>query len=444
MKSRLLNFFSEIRASYWYIPLLMSIISLLFSVLSLSIDHLLFLHGLDTWGWFHASNLEGARAILSTIASSMITIAGVTFSMTIVAVTFAASQVGPRLISNFMRDRANQITLGTFIATFLFCLFILLALLNDNKTGVSESDGLVFIPQISLLIAIFFTISSIIVLIYFIHHVPESINIFNVIAQIGEELNKQVDCLFPRNVGKEMPKQRVQIPKNYRHRDAVVATKQGYIRILDGDTLITIGKKHNLIMQLEARIGTYVTDGSTLLYIYSSAKIEDHIHNQCVDAFALGHQRNQEHDIIFLINEMVEIIVRALSPGVNDPFTAMTCLDWLQSTLQKISKTSQPSAYRYDTEGQLRLIAQPISFTEFCDLIFCRVQPYVCKDRNTAIHMMEMINTIQSSIIDEEHKIILTTHAASLKSAAIECLPINEDRKKIQSLYEKYFVSSII
>ncbi|HBJ7673245.1 TPA: DUF2254 domain-containing protein, partial [Legionella pneumophila] len=349
----------------------------------------------------------------------------------------------PRLISNFMRDRANQITLGTFIATFLFCLFILMALYNANKVGVSESDGLVFIPQISLLMAIFFTISSIIVLIYFIHHIPESINMSNVIAQIGEELNRQVDCLFPINVGKEMSKQSAHIPKNHQHRDAVVATKLGYVRILDGNTLMAIAKKHDLIMQLEAGYGTYVTEGSTLLYIYSSEKIEKLIHKQCVDAFALGHQRNQEHDIIFLIDEMVEIIARALSPGINDPFTAMTCLDWLQSTLQKISKTSQPSAYRYDTEDKLRLIAQPIAFTEFCDLIFCRVQPYVCKDRNTAIHMMEMINTIHARITNDEHKITLTSHAASLKNAALECLSINEDRKKLQSLYEKHFVNSL-
>ena len=262
------------------------------------------------------------------------------------------------------------------------------------------------------------------------------------IAQIGEELNRQVDCLFPISVGKEISKQPIHTPRNQQHRDVVVATKQGYIRILDGDTLMTIAKKHDLIIQLEARSGTYVTEGSTLLYIYSLDKIEDLIHKQCVDAFALGHQHNQEHDIIFLIDEMVEIIARALSPGINDPFTAMTCLDWLQSNLQKISKTNQPSAYRYDAEDKLRLIAQPISFTEFCDLIFCRVQPYVCKDRNTAIHMMVMISSINAIIINDEHKITLSLHAASFKDAALECLPINEDRKKLQSLCEKHFVNS--
>ncbi len=160
------QFFSELRASYWYIPLLLSIFSLLLSLLTLRLDHLFVWHWLEYMGWFHASNPEGARAILSTIASSMISVAGVSFSMTIVAVAFAGSQVGPRLTSNFMRDRINQITLGTFIATFLYCLFILLALFNANKNGVTELNG-VFIPQISLLVAILLSISSIIVLIYF-------------------------------------------------------------------------------------------------------------------------------------------------------------------------------------------------------------------------------------------------------------------------------------
>lgn len=441
MKSKVLDFFSKLRASYWYIPLLMCIFSFLLSVLTLRLDHIFVWQWLEKWGWFYASNPEGARSILSTIATSMITVAGVTFSMTIVAVAFAGSQVGPRLTSNFMRDRANQVTLGTFIATFLFCLFILLALFNANKEGIPPINGQVFIPQISLLMAIIFTISSLIVLINFIHHIPESINMSNVIANVGEELNGQINCQFPINIGKEHTQKSINL--SLLKKTSVASTAQGYIRILEGNSLIDIATKNDLIIQLEVRPGAYITEGSTLLNIYSPKKVDGHITKQCTDAFALGHKRNQEQDILFLVDEMVEVIARALSPGVNDPFTAMTCLDWLQSSIQKLSKNDEPSAYRADTENKLRLITKPITFQEFCDLIFCRVQPYVCKDRNATFHMMKMIITMHKTITNHLHKVILATHALALKEAADEGILLKEDRKKLSNLYEQHFINKL-
>lgn len=436
MNSKLLNFFSELRSSYWYIPLLMSVAALLLSILTLFIDHVFVWHWLQSIGWFHASNPDGARTLLSTIANSMITVAGVTFSMTIVAVAFAASQVGPRLTSNFMRDRANQIALGTFIATFLYCLFILLALFNANKNGISQIEG-VFIPQISLLVALLLAISSIIVLIYFFHHIPESINMSNVIARIGEELNCQLDCLFPTNVGKEHSK-KPSFPRGYVQTTSVIATERGYIRIIDGASLINIAKRYDVILKLDTRYSDFITENSVLLTIYSKEKIDASVYKHCKDAFVLGNNRNQESDTLFLVDELVEIIARALSPGINDPFTAMTCLDWLQSSLQKLSKTKSPSSYRYDADNKLRLITEIITFEEFCELIFCRVQPYVCKDRNAAIHMMAMIISIHKTSNEDEHKIILAAHANSLKNVAQESLLL-EDFKKIHNLHKSYF-----
>lgn len=206
MGPRILNLLAKLHASYWYIPLIMAIASLLLSICTVYLDQEFIPQWLVNLGWFHTSKPDRASTILATIATSMITVAGVIFSMTIVAVSFAASQIGPRLISNFMRDRSNQITLGTFIATFLYCLFILLALFNLNESGASET-GVTdpFLPQISLLVAIILTLCSIGVFIYFIHHIPESINMSNVIGKLGEELNRQVEFLFPANIGKNGP-----------------------------------------------------------------------------------------------------------------------------------------------------------------------------------------------------------------------------------------------
>lgn len=436
MRSRLLNFFSELRASYWYIPLLMAIGALLLSILTLRLDQLFVWHWLQTIGWFYASNPEGARAILSTIANSMITVAGVTFSMTIVAVAFAASQVGPRLTSNFMRDRANQITLGTFIATFLYCLFILLALFNANKIGIMQAEG-VFIPQISLLVAILLAINSIMVLIYFFHHIPESINMSNVIARIGDELYDQLDCLFPTDIGNEGSKT-PSFPKDYSQYTLINATTRGYVRIIAANSLVNSAKKYDVVVKLESRYGDFITENSLCLTVYSKNKLDTSVYKHFENALVVGNTRNQETDTLFLIDELVEIIARALSPGINDPFTAMTCLDWLKSTLQKFLRTKQPSSYRYDDDNKLRLIAEPINFTQLCDLIFRRVQPYVCKDRNVAIHMMNMIIAIYETSNDEEYKMVLAAQAESLNNSAQECL-LSEDYKVVQNLYKRNF-----
>lgn len=439
MNSKVLNFFSELRTSYWYIPLLLSILSLLLSLLTLQLDHLFVWHWLEYMGWFHASNPEGARVILSTIASSMISVVGVSFSMTIVAVAFAGSQMGPRLTTNFMRDRINQITLGTFIATFLYCLFILLALFNANKNGVTELNG-VFIPQISLLVALLLSISSIIVLIYFFHHIPESINISNVIARVGEELNGQLECVFPSNIGAEHSNNKPSFTHLYSHSTSILAIQQGYIRIIGGHALLDIAKKEDLIIQLEVRCGDFITLSTQLLTVYSKEPVDDAVQKQCAEVFALGTKRNQELDPLFLVDELVEIIARALSPGINDPFTAITCMDWLQSSIQKISDINLPSAYRYDSESQLRVIAQPIVFPEFCELIFGRIQPYVCKDRNASVHMMKMLGVLHKISKNQDHKNIIAAHANALKNAAKECL-LKDGVEKTHGLYEKHFPS---
>ncbi|WP_412754095.1 DUF2254 domain-containing protein [Legionella londiniensis] len=441
MKTRILNFYAALRASYWYIPLLMTVMAILLSIVAMQIDHYLSPTWLRKLGLFHYNNPEGARAFLTTIASSMITVAGVTFSMTILAVSFAASQIGPRLTSNFMRDRPNQITLGTFIATYVYCLMTLRNVLNTAEGGLFITIGReAFVPQVSLLIAVILTFCSILVLIYFIHHIPESINMSNVIAKVGEDLNRQVGHLFPMNIGKECPDKNVDIQDTlHQHYDAIVSTTHGYIRILDGNSLIKTARNHQVILKLEVRPGSYVTEKTTLIHVYSKEKITDSLAGECISAFAFGHRRNQEQDILFLVNEMVEIIARALSPGVNDPFTAMTTIDWLQLFLEQASKTCEHSPYRYDKDDNLRLIIKPILFSEFCDMIFSRIQPYVSRDRNVTLHMMQMIVNIHAAIAEKTHQLVLVEHARALKNAAEECLPIKADRELVRLHYEKYF-----
>ena len=212
MKATLLTFWEDVRSSYWFIPSLMALAAVLLSSGAIYLDGVIGAGWMDEVAWLYANKPDGARALLSTISGSMITVAGVTFSITIASVAYATGQFGPRLLTNFMQDRGNQVTLGTFIATFLYCLLVLRTIRGaDERTGgsaeVSGDFVGAFVPHAAILIALVLTLASVGVLIFFIHHVPDSIHISNVIAKIGRELNAKIDSLFPEMLGQKPPEE---------------------------------------------------------------------------------------------------------------------------------------------------------------------------------------------------------------------------------------------
>ena len=200
-KGRLLNHWDDIRNSYWFLPSVMALGSVILSYVTLLIDRHTIVE--ETFGkdWTYTGSAEGARSVLAIIASSMIGIAGVVFSITTVTLTLASSQFGPRILRNFMSDKPNQIVLGTFTATFLYCLLIL-----RQTHGTDEDVGYeMFIPQLSMTVAVVFAIASLGVLIYFIHHVAASIQTPNVVAGIGQEFGRVVEDLYPDEVDEGHP-----------------------------------------------------------------------------------------------------------------------------------------------------------------------------------------------------------------------------------------------
>lgn len=197
MTVRLMKYWHHLRASYWFVPALMVLSAIVLAFVTDRIDTHYSAQYISSVPWLYVSHPAGARAVLSAIATSMIGVAGVTFSMTIVSVSFAAANVGPRLIGNFMRDTGNQVTLGTFIATFVYCLSVLRTVTDDSGTGDSA-----YVPQFSLYVALILTLASVSVLIYFIHHIPESINVGRIISLVGGELEQSVRQLFPEDIGR--------------------------------------------------------------------------------------------------------------------------------------------------------------------------------------------------------------------------------------------------
>jgi len=415
MKSLILNFFSEMRASYWYTPLMMLIIVICLATFTIHLDELHILAKYGKISWLIGGNPDGARSFLSTIATAMITVASITFSMTLLAVTFAGSQIGPRLTTNFMRDKTNQLTLGFFIAAFLYCLLILRSIVQNNtKDIIASNDGILYVPQISLLVALIMAITGLIILVYYIHHVPNSINMSNVVSSVGTLLFNQCEKRFPLGVGDGVQEKKIIISPSYHHCITTVPSNTyGYIRILDSERLMDLAKKNDCVLQLESDIGDFITNGIPLLLVYSKQSVTKEFIEQCQKVYAMGNKRNQEQDLDFLVNELIEIIARALSPGVNDPYSAINAFDWLHLFLNKIACTSQPCRARKDADGHIRLITAFKDIGYYIEMVFTKTRLYVCKDYNVTVHALKVLRQLASSS-GNESKTLFDAHAALL------------------------------
>jgi uncharacterized membrane protein len=424
MHPRLLKFWDALRESYWFIPLLMTTAAIALAAVTTALDKT---HGrdwLEAVPWLIENRPDGARQILSTIAGSMITVAGVVFSITVVAVVHASAQLGPRLLTNFMRDRGNQITLGTFIATFLYCLLVLRTVQSpeDALTPGGEDLAAGFVPHIGMLGALILTLCSVGVLIYFIHHIPRSIHVSHVVAEVGKELRRKVERRLPEALGEPAPEDvdRSAIePDDFAERAVTVdADGSGYVQAVDEKALLEIAFTNDLILVLHARPGVFVRPGKALVEAYPQDRVTDKIADSIRLSYAWGNKRTPMQDHMFLVNELAEIGIRALSPGINDPFTAVSCIDWLADGIASFVSHEVPDKFRFDESGALRIIAHPIDLEEFAEAAFGQIAPYAAVDRVAGLHLLSAIGELSEVITFDSGRDLLRHYAGRVMEGA--------------------------
>ena len=434
MRGLVFKYWTRIRSSFWFIPATMASGALVLAFLTVAVDE-----PLTTWltaslGWTFTGAAEGASAVLSIVAGSMITIAGVVFSMTLVALSLASSQLGPRLLRSFMRDSTTQVVLGTFIATFLYCLLVL--------RTIRRTEEVAFVPHLSVSLGVLLAVASVGVLIYFIHHVSVSIQANEIAARIGSELIEKIDHLFPEQIGRDLPMIPTDPPDEAFlqafDEDArpVDSDGDGYLQYVDGRALLDLAVEEDLVVRLERRAGDYVTAARPLVRIWPGSRLTDSIAAQVRSLFVLGHQRTADQDLEFGVNQLAEIAVRALSPGLNDPFTAITCVDHLGSALCRLATRSMPSSFRYDLQGQLRLIASGNTFSDFTDAAFNQIRQYSRSNAAVSIRLLETIAVVARFAHRPEDRSALLRHAEMIARGAAEGLPEELDRRAVAASCE--------
>ncbi len=388
---------------------------------------------LQRLGWIYSGGAEGASLLLATVAGSMIAIAGTVFSMTLVALSLASSQLGPRLLRNFMRDTANQVVLGTFVATFVYCLLVL--------RTIRRADEVVFVPHLSVSIGVLLAMVSIGVLIYFIHHVSVSIQADEVVARVGSELEDGIDRLFPGHLGKpgsevsEAPNE-ADLPAAFASEARPVgALEDGYLQLIDAEVLMALAAEEDLLLRLERWPGHYLVKGRAMAMVWPGNRVTETLVEKMNAAFVLGNQRTAAQDVEFSFHQLVEIAVRALSPGVNDPFTAIACVDRLGSGLCRLAGRDMPSALRFDSHGRLRLVAPGPTFEGIVDTAFNQIRQNARSNPAVANRMLDAIALIAGHVRRAADAACLQRHAGMIVTGAREAVPEPGDLLAVETAF---------
>ncbi len=371
--------------------------------------------------WLVFSDSEGARAVLSTIAASTFAAATLTFSVTMVTLSLTSSQFGPRLLRNFLRDPVNQFTFGAFIATFVYCLL--------TMRGLGIDSGR--IPNISINFSITLVLFDAALFIAFIHHLTSSIQVERITSDIGKELIAHINKFLPDVYNGEY------CPIDFD--DAILdqppslirTDKNGYVQAINYKALITLAKKEEITIKLLFKPGNFILSEAPLAEIWPPVHLKSHIAAPIQSCFLMGKKPSGEQDLEFTVDQLVQIAARALSPGINDPFTAMSCIDYLSAGLAIIAKRDLPPANITNEQGRLLLIKHSITFLSFCDACFIIIRQ-MCKDNPpVVIYLLESLAQLADIVQRQEDRQAVLQTAEITYASAIDLCKIDYDRQAI-------------
>ncbi len=428
----------EVLASFWFLPVVIIGFSVLLSVALVSLDNSVEVSQSDWLRFFLVNSSDSARSILSTISGAMIGVAGTVFSVTLVALTLASSQFGPRLIKKFMYVRLNQVVLGSYIATYLYCLLVL--------NAIRDSDDYRFIPSISILVAIIVTIINIVLLIVFIHQIAVSIQADRVVSDISDFISRQVEQLFPDKIGEDTEQEMLLAAEQasaalaaYPIKRAIHSPKSGYLQYVDRGGLLAMLAQHNAILELHCRPGSFLIKGAEIGQLHSSNVLNGAALAKLANLFVIGQIKTSQQDLEFSIHQMVEIAARALSPGVNDPFTAIACVDNLSATMSYLAEAKFPSPYIFDEAAKLRVLANTLDFEGALDAAFNQIRQYSAGTPAVLIRLVEALQSIEYFTKRERHQKAVHKHLEMVVALAKESIAEKNDLADLAKRVPSYF-----
>ncbi|MDR7100972.1 DUF2254 domain-containing protein [Croceicoccus sp. BE223] len=388
MKARFLSLWNRINASYWFWPATFCLAAFCLALLTLHLDRSGMADSLAEVAAIVPARPDGASTMLQVIAGSMIGVAATVFSITIAAVAYASGTYGPRLLTNFMEDRGNQLSLATFIGTFVYAIMILRSVRGEDERPSTVQDAMAstlpgFVPQLSLLVATAMMLAAVGMLVFFLNHVPSSIRINVVLERIGERLIRQIrDRFLEEGDAIDVERPNGGWP--------VAAGRSGYVEVIDYSGLSDIAREHDIDVMIDRQSGDFVHPKVTLARYCGGSGADNAIESALQSCFVLSGLRTPQQDLRFLIDELVEIALRALSPGINDPFTAITALHWLgAATAQLGCRELARAPDDSDDEDKRRIHPRHMRFADYVGIGFGSARSAVATSPKAALAMYD-------------------------------------------------------
>lgn len=383
--SRLAHLWMTLRSSLWFAPSLLVLAAVVLAGGLIELDLRVSAEGYSLLTPLLTSSPEGARATLAAIAGSMITVAGVVFSITIVTLSLASSQYSPRVLRGFMKDPTNQVVLGVFVGIFTYCIVVL---------GAIRTDAVHFVPSLAVFGGAGLSLVGIGFLIHFIHHTANAIQASNIIAAVAAETLVAIDRNFHGDLERDTGRRaRVGLPDGW---SAIGAPRNGFVQRLDGAALTALAIEERLVIRSERRVGEFVVEGSPLASVSGVASVPDGLRTRVRRAYTIGHQRTVEQDPEWGMRQLVDIASRALSPGINDATTAVTCLHYLAAIVIRLSRVELPPD-QVLADGQLRLIIPPTRIEDLVALAFGDVRTSASGNPTVLRALVDALDEISSN-----------------------------------------------
>ncbi|MQS16989.1 DUF2254 domain-containing protein [Streptomyces kaniharaensis] len=419
-----------LRTNLWVVPILEVGLAGLLFVVTVSLDRAAYRGDLDLPSFVISGTADAARQTLAAIAAALITVVGVVFSIMIVTLTLASTQFGPRMLRTFIRDRTTQLTLGTFVGTFVYAILSLVVI-----GPASHGD---FVPHLSITVCMGLVMADLAVLIYFIHHIATSIQLPRVIASIAAELSEAIEAgaggQEPAGVAAAGPTAAELNARLDTSGAAVPAPASGYLQFVRHRTLVRMATELDAVIRLDHRPGHFLVQGHQLATVWP-AEAAPEVARSFARAHITGSTRTLAQDIAFAVDQLVEIAIRALSTAVNDTFTALTCIDWLGEGLCRIASRWSPNPVHRDEAGYIRVMTVPVSYERLVQRAFEKIRQAAPGMPAILIRQLDALAEIMAETRTEPQRRVLLAQAEMIERLSRESVAEAADRHDVHRRY---------
>lgn len=417
------QFLQNFRYSMWPLPAIIMAGAVLLAVFALELDTRIDRDTLLRWPWLLSASSEGARGLLAAVAGAMITVAALTFSITVLVLSLGASQYTPRVIRTFMGSRLTQSVLGVFVGVFVYCVIVMRSLQGG-------SDALV--PSIAVTVAVLLSITGVAFLVFFIHHIASSIQASTVVSSVSADTIKTIDAQFPdpveRNPLANDAVWRMNRAEQYEW-FPVCSLRTGYLQTVDRDALIFFAKKYLLIIRMEKAPGEFVTRGLPIVSITAIPNSE--MIRKLNSLYSIGHFRTVEQDPGVGVRQLVDIALKAMSPAINDTTTAVMCIDFLSAILTRLA----PRRIAPDpgfVNGELLLIPKGPDFGDFLHEAFGQIREHASGNVAIYVRLLEALEMLGCFTKDNSRKNDIADHVRLVSDYARCNVQFPDQLKRIE------------